>query len=250
MYTFLYILTFSLLGSVGALTGAGIILLMPKLRERFRIGLLSYAIGTLLGAVFIGLLPAALDQASSHTILKITLAGFVGFFVLEKILRLPHRHAQNSADHKEVHPAATLILLGDGLHNFIDGVLITTSFFVSIPLGIVTSFAVIAHEIPQELGDFVILLESGMERKLAYWLNFISSLGTIVGAVLTYWMRETIEPHLPYVLAISASSFLYIAAVDLAPMLHRYSGIKAGIRQTIGLLAGIGTILFLHQLLG
>jgi zinc and cadmium transporter len=119
-----------------------------------------------------------------------------------------------------------------------------------VELGILTALAVVAHEIPQEIGDFVILLESGMSRMKAYWLNFLSALATVLGALLTYWFRPLIEPLTPVFLSLAASSFLYIATVDLAPVLHHHTGIRNGIRQTLGLLMGIGTIFLFHRFLG
>jgi zinc and cadmium transporter len=251
-----YIITFSLLGSVGALTGAGAILAFPRLHDRLKTPLLSYAVGTLLGATFLGLIPSAIEQSSVHRALATLLAGFVGFFILEKVIRIPHSHAHTAGEEhigehlRHVQPAAPLMLIGDAFHNFVDGILIATTFGVSVELGILTALAVVAHEIPQEIGDFVILLESGMSRMKAYWLNFLSALATVLGALLTYWFRPLIEPLTPAFLSLAASSFLYIATVDLAPVLHHHTGVRNGIRQTLGLLMGIGTIFIFHRLLG
>jgi zinc and cadmium transporter len=257
MNIFALVLLFSLIGSVGSLTGAGILLAFPKLHERLKAPLLSYAIGTLLGATFLALLPEAIETIDSQTALQVVLVGFIFFFVLEKILRLPHGHAHSTGhrharkDLKEVHPhpVGTLILIGDAFHNFVDGVLIATAFLVSIPLGIITSLAVVVHEVPQELGDFVILIESGMKKMKAYWANFVSALTTILGAVLTLWLQEGIEAYVPYIIALSASSFLYIAAVDLSPILHHYTELKSGVKQTAGIVAGVLTILVIHVFL-
>jgi zinc and cadmium transporter len=175
------------------------------------------------------------------------------FFILEKIIRIPHGHAHSAghthtAEHQNhIRPAGILILIGDAFHNFVDGILIATAFLISVPLGVVTSIAVIAHEVPQELGDFVILLESGMSRMKAYWANFASSLTTLLGALLTLWVRSDIEVYAPYLMAIAASSFLYIATVDLSPILHHSTGLKSGVKQTLGLLAGIAIIAFIHR---
>ncbi len=254
--TFLYVLVFSLLGTTGALIGAGVILRFPMLRARFRTPLLSYAVGTLLGATYLGLLPHSIEEISAQRALPTTLIGILGFFFLEKMLRLPHIHGHSAghslqdSEHLESRPAATLILIGDAIHNLVDGILIATTFMVSVPLGIGTAFAVIAHEIPQELGDFVILLEGGLNPRRAYLLNFLASLTTVVGAMLTLSLQQEIRSWIPYILAISAASFTYISMVDLAPLLHHHVGLRAGFRQALGLLTGIGTIALIHRLSG
>ena len=250
-----YILIFSFLGSVGALTGAGALLAFPNLHDRLKTILLAYAVGTLLGATFIGLIPEAMAEHGAREVGLVVLAGLFGFFVLEKFLRLPHAHGHAGEQHEHAerdhgpHPAGTMILIGDAFHNFVDGVVIATAFSSSISLGILTSLAVIAHEIPQELGDFVILVESGWERWRAYWANFLSSLATFVGAILAYFALGLIEPWISHILALSAASFLYIGMVDLAPILHHYSGVRKNLLQLTGLVAGVGTIVLLHKAL-
>jgi zinc and cadmium transporter len=251
-----YILIFSALGSVGALTGAGALLAFPRLHDRLKTPLLAYAVGTLLGATFIGLIPEAVDRHEAKPICLAVLAGLLGFFFLEKILRLPHihghagEHRDHGIEHHALQPAGALILTGDAFHNFVDGVVIATAFSVSVPLGIVTSLAVIVHEVPQELGDFVILLESGWSSRKAYWMNFISALATLPGALMGYAALQIIMPRVPFLLAIAAASFLYIATVDLAPILHHESGFKKSLLQLLGILLGTGTIFVLHELLG
>ena len=248
-----YVLIFSLLGSVGALTGAGVLLAFPKLHLRLKAVLLPYAVGTLLGATFIGLLPEAMDQQPPRTVGLVMLAGLFAFFMLERFLRLPHAHGHDEGRHEhetEHHhgppPAGTMILIGDAFHNFVDGVVIATAFSSSISLGVLTSLAVIAHEVPQELGDFVILLETGWKRWTAYWANFASSLATVAGALVAYFAFAFIAPRVPLFLTISAASFLYVGMVDLAPILHHDSGLKKSFLQLAGLVAGVGTILILH----
>ncbi len=245
-----YVATFSLLGSIGALAGAGLLLAFPVLRERHRSSLIAYAIGTLLGAVFLSLLPEAIDALGVRAGLLVTFAGFIAFFLLEKVLSLYHLHASENSRTRTIHPVAPLILIGDGIHNFVDGVLIAAAFSVSVPLGIITALAVVAHEIPQELGDFVILLEAGMGRWRAYWLNFLVALATPIAALLTYVYGERIAPLVPYALAASAANFLYVAVVDLAPILHHVSGRRTGAGQAAKILAGVSTIAALRLLLG
>lgn len=253
-----WIIVFSLLGSVGALTGAGVLLLFPKLHERLKTILLAYAIGALLGATFLGLLPEAVKERQAESVFLVTLGGIVIFFILEKVLRLPHAHGHlgqhsNSdqlCQHHTQNPAGTLILIGDAFHNFVDGAVIAGAFSISTSLGILTALAVVAHEIPQELGDFVILLQSGWERWRAYWVNFLSALATLPGALLTFAAEKQIAHYLPYFLSFAAASFLYIAMTDLAPILHHDSGVRKSSQQLVGIVGGILTIGLLHRVLG
>ncbi|MCB1950033.1 ZIP family metal transporter [Nitrosomonas sp.] len=240
----LWIIGFSILGSIGAVAGASLLLLLPeKVRKNLVPSLISYATGTLLGAAFLGMIPAGLAKAPAIAIMTAVLGGIVIFFALEKFLLWRHCHDT----HCEVHGnAAPLILVGDALHNFVDGVVIAAAFLTSIPLGIVTAFAVIAHEIPQEVGDFAILLENGYERKQAMILNSISAATTLPGAVIAYFWLGEMHAATPYILAISAASFIYIAIADLIPGLHRQVTLTAALRQLTLLLAGIGTIALFH----
>lgn len=235
-----WIAAFSILGSIGAVTGAALFLLFPEGVRRVLVPcLISYATGTLLGAAFLGMIPAGLKQASAVALMATVLAGMVLFFILEKLVLWRHCHDGDCAVHGR---AAPLILIGDAFHNFVDGVVIAGAFLNAVPLGIATALAVIAHEVPQEVGDFAILLESGYGRTKALLLNALSAAATLPGAMLAYfWLGETREA-VPYILALSAASFIYIAAADLIPNLHRQTTLFASARQLLLLLAGIGTI--------
>lgn len=237
---FLWIFVFSLLGSVGAIGGAALILLFPDtMRKRLLPCLLSYATGTLLGAAFLGMIPKSMQQAPPLNISITILAGIVMFFLLEKILLWRHCHDEDCEIHSQAGP---LILIGDAFHNFVDGLVIAAAFLTSIPMGIATSLAVIAHEIPQEVGDFAILLHSGYEKMRALVLNFLSSLTTLLGATAAYYFLAETRQLVPYILAVSAASFIYIAVADLVPGLHKSTGLKATVLQVTLILAGIGTI--------
>jgi zinc and cadmium transporter len=237
-----WIVGFSLLGSIGAVAGASLFLFFPQgIRRGLVPCLISYATGTLLGAAFLGMIPAGLKQAPAVPVMATVLAGMVLFFMLEKLVLWRHCHDNECSVHGR---AAPLILIGDAFHNFVDGVVITAAFLTSIPLGIATALAVIAHEVPQEVGDFAILLDSGYGRTKALLLNGLSSAATLPGALAAYfWLGETREA-VPYILALSAASFIYIAAADLIPGLHRKTSAAASLRQLALLLAGIGTIAF------
>lgn len=240
-----WIIGFSALGSIGAVAGAALFLFFPEgIRKVLVPCLVSYATGTLLGAAFLGMIPASLKQAPAHAVMATVLAGMVLFFVLEKLVLWRHCHDSTCEMHGR---AGTLILIGDAFHNFVDGAVIAAAFLTSIPLGIAASLAVIAHEVPQEVGDFAILLDNGYGRMKAFILNSLSSAATLPGAMVAYfWLGETREA-VPYILALSAASFIYIAAADLIPGLHRQVTAAASLRQLVLLLAGIGTIAIFHH---
>ena len=240
----LWIIGFSVLGSVGAVAGAALFLFFPTgIRKILVPCLISYAIGTLLGAAFLGMIPASLKQAPAVPVMGTVLAGMVLFFILEKFVLWRHCHEENCEVHGSAGP---LILIGDAFHNFVDGVVIAAAFLTAIPLGITTAFAVIAHEIPQEVGDFAILLDNGYERNKALALNTLSAAATLPGAVAAYFWLGEMSEAVPYVLALSAASFIYIAAADLIPVLHKQVRPASSLRQLVLLLAGIGTIALFH----
>ena len=254
-----WIIIFSLLGGVLSVMVAASFLLLPeKVRSRLVPYLVSFAIGSLLGAAFLGLLPHALmapGVEDFHPIFLAVLLGLLSFFVLEKLVLWRHCHS----DHCEAHTPHThdhgkaasgwMILIGDGLHNFVDGVLIAAAFLTDIHLGIVTALAIAAHEIPQEVGDFVVLLHSGFSRAKALLYNVLSSLTTIVGALLAYWSLGDMQGVLPYVLAVAASSFIYIAVADLIPGLHKRAEARATLEQVVLIGAGVLLIYVTHSTL-
>lgn len=240
-----WILVFSVLGSVGAIGGASVFLyLPPAIQKRLLPTLISYATGTLLGAAFLGMLPASLTQVVSATAVCATvLVGIVGFFILEKLTLWRHCHQSDCQVHGQAPP---LILIGDAFHNFVDGVVIAAAFLSSFHLGVATALAVIAHEIPQEVGDFAILLDGGYARGKALALNTLSASMALPGALAAYYWLGDIRRATPYILALSAASFIYVAVADLIPGLHRQTSPTASLRQVALLLLGIGTIALLH----
>ena len=242
----LWITVFSLLGSIGAIVTAAAFLLIPgKIQQVLIPCLLAYATGTLLAAALLGLLPNALTYLPPRPILFTVLGGILLFFLLEKLAIWRHCHDTEC----EVHGAAgPMLLIGDAFHNATDGMVIAASFLISIPMGIAVALSVIVYEIAQEVGDFSILLHSGYSKRKALSLNLISSLSTIPSAIFSYYALERIQAAIPYVMAISAASFLYIALVDLSPELHRIIGFKYASRQFLLLLAGIGTMMLILQI--
>jgi len=247
---------FSLLGGVLSVLAAAVFLLVPDAaRNRILPHFVSFAIGALLGAAFLALLPHAMQGVQEfHTLGLTVLLGILGFFLLEKMVLWRHCHAEHCEAHtpdeaQRGHAAGTLVLIGDGVHNLVDGVLITAAFLTDLHLGIVTSLAVAAHEIPQEVGDFAILLHSGYSRGKALVFNVLSSLTTLIGAVVAYWSLTDVQHILPYILAIAASSFIYIAVADLIPGLHKRLHFSATLQQITLILAGVLIIYLAHSTL-
>jgi zinc and cadmium transporter len=251
-----WIILFSLLGGILSVLAASAFLLLPTaMRARLMPPLVSFAIGALLGAAFLGLLPHALEYPGvdgAHNIGIAVLIGLLAFFMMEKMVLWRHCHSTHCEahapdfEHSKEKAAANLILVGDGIHNLVDGVLIAAAFLTDFHLGVVTS---LAHEIPQELGDFAILLNGGFSRSRALLFNGLASLTTIIGAVVAYFFLKEVTGALPYVLAIAAASFIYIAVADLIPGLHRRTEVSVTIQQLLLILAGVLVIYFTHSTL-
>ncbi|MGR9012224.1 MAG: ZIP family metal transporter [Gammaproteobacteria bacterium] len=266
MSLLILIIIFTAVGGVLSVMAAAVFLLLPDhLRNAVLPHGISFAIGALLAVAFWGLIPEAFEQMKPEqfqVLSGVILSGILGFFVLEKLLIWRHCHSgsceahgdEESHDHDHGHShshgsaksAGALIILGDGIHNFVDGVLIAAAFLTDVQLGIVTSLAVAAHEIPQEVGDFAILLHSGYSKRKAVFYNMLASLTTVLGGVLAYFGLEDLHDSLPYFLALAASSFIYIAVADLIPSLHKKTDMKTSLQQ-IGLIAmGVLLICSLH----
>lgn len=230
----------SILSGMLATAASGLILAFPHEARRSALPpLLSFATGTLLGAAFLEMIPKALSQADAGDISRATLAGIIGFFALEKLVLWRHCHAGDCQVHGR---KGTLILVGDAFHNFVDGAVIAAAFLTSIPLGVTVTLAVIAHEVPQEIGDFAILLDSGFRPVQALLLNVLSASTALPGGILAYFWLAEMKEAMPYVLALSAASFIYVAMADLVPELHRQVAPAAAVRQVALVLAGIGAI--------
>ncbi len=258
------IIIFTALGGVLSVLAAGVFLLLPEQqRNRILPHGISFAIGALLAVAFWGLIPHAFEEVKTDQLQSLSatiLAGILGFFVLEKLLIWRHCHSgsceahieePNKKDHDHNHDhghrsAGTLIIIGDGIHNFVDGVLIAAAFLTDVKLGIVTSLAVAAHEIPQEVGDFAILLQSGYSKSKALIYNVLASFTTVIGGVLAYYSLEDLHDILPFFLALASSSFIYIAVADLIPSLHKKTDIKTSLHQIVLILMGVLVITTLH----
>jgi zinc and cadmium transporter len=254
----LWIIVFTALGGVLSVLAAGAFLLLPeRVRTRMLSPMVSFAIGALLGAAFLAILPHAFEVpgVDAHSVTLTVLCGILVFFVLEKMVIWRHCHTEDCEAHvpdmDKVRNAATgnLILIGDGIHNMVDGVLIAAAFVTDVHLGVVTSIAVIAHEIPQELGDFAILLHSGFSRGKALVYNMLTSLTTVIGGVVAYFSLSLANAVVPYVLAIAASSFIYIAVADLIPGLHKRPEFSDTVQQIVLIAFGVIVISVAHATL-
>jgi len=237
------IILFSIIGSVGMIFGAGAFLLFKKKVQMKLIPcLIAYATGTLLAAALLVMIPNAISQSEPSLIMSVILGGIIFFFLLEKTIIWRHCHNEECKFHDAAGP---IILIGDLFHNLIDGIVIAAGFLISIPIGIIISLSVAAHEIAQEIGDFAILLESGFSKRKSFLLNMLSSSTTIPAAVISYYILDIVRMIIPLILAISAASFIYIALSDLIPDLHRKTGIRYNLRQIFLIFVGIGTILLI-----
>lgn len=256
MGLFALVILFSLLGGVlSVIAAASFLLLSDNTRARVLPHFVSFAIGALLGAAFLALLPHAIETSGGdpHRITQAVLVGLLAFFLLEKMVLWRHCHSgvcdghEGESHHKEA--PGILILIGDAMHNLVDGVLIAAAFLTDVQLGIVTALAVAAHEIPQEVGDFAILLHSGFSRAKALLFNILASLTTVIGAVSAWFALGETNEFLPYVLAVAAASFIYIAVADLIPGLHRRVSAGATVQQFAWIAAGVMVIYGAHSTL-
>ena len=256
MSVFAWVLLFSILGGLLSMAAAVVYAVLPTAAHVATVRhLVSVATGALLGAAFIGLLPEALEsrpEVGAGPVMATVLLGVLIFFLLEKTLIWRHAHhdaAHPHANHANqgAQSAAYMILVGDTFHNFLDGILIAAAFTTDVRLGIITSLAIIAHELPQELGDLVIMLNSGFSRRKALVYNAVSGLATVVGALLALAATSLIHDSLPYLLAFTASGFIYVAVADLIPSLHRHSSATDSITQIVLILIGMLLIVALDQ---
>jgi zinc and cadmium transporter len=242
--------------AAGALSAfiAGVFMVLPAAKRNALLPhLVSFATGALLGAALLALLPHAFNSGASAQGIGIALAGgIIAFFVLEKFVLWRHCHADaceahGPQDHHRDRASATLILWGDAFHNILDGVLVAAAYLTNPQLGVVTTVAIFAHEIPQEVGDLAILLNGGMSRKRALLLNIAVSLTSVAGAVVAWFLLAKALEWLPYAIAIAAASLLYIAVADLIPGLHRRVDAKTSIQQVILIALGILVIGVTHE---
>ncbi len=240
MSTLEYILLFTFIGSIGALIGGIILLSREKLMLKISHFLASFAAGILLGTAFFDLLPEAAHEGETigTDIFPWVLFGIILFFLLERFIHWFHHH-EEFHDEKEVKSTLPLIILGDTMHNFIDGVVIAATFMVSVPLGIATSLSVFAHELPQEIGDFGLMLHKGLKPRRIILVNILSAAVSFLGAIITYLLGNILEGYIPMLLAITAGFFIYIASSDLIPEIHHEKRKGFAFVESLLLIAGV-----------
>lgn len=231
------------LGSIGSVTLAGgLLFLSDNTLTRVANYLISLAGGTLLGAAFLGMLPKAISTAMPSNVLTTTLLGILVLFILEKIILWHRCSNKNCERHHDA--SAQLILLGDAFHNFVDGVIIAAAFLTSSTFGWFVALSVLAHEIPQELSDFGILIKSGFSRRKALWYNLVSGSTAIPAGIMAYYAIDAANSSLPWVLSLSAASFIYIALADLVPQMHKKTSLNDSIFQVLLIILGVSIIYF------
>ena len=232
LYSFISVVIVSLVSLIGVFA----LSIREDLLRKYIFVFISLAVGALLGDAFIHLIPEAFEHVGNTThVSLLIIVGVLIFFILEKFLHW-HHHGE---DTEEVHPVGKLILFSDGVHNFIDGIIIGVSFLVSVPVGIATTIAVILHEIPQEIGDFAVLLHSGYTKSRALFLNFLSALCAILGMLLAFILGEAGEAFSLWILPIAAGGFIYVAVADLIPELHKTKEAKHSALQIVAVIAGV-----------
>ncbi|MCX7836400.1 MAG: ZIP family metal transporter [candidate division WOR-3 bacterium] len=242
---FLYILFSSIIVSLLSLVGILFLFFKTNLFEKVIYYLVSFAGGILFGIVFFHILEETTEHISAHLFSFFLTIGFLTFFILERIIRWRHCHHLPQC---EIHPVIPLNLLGDSLHNFIDGLTLAAGYLTSLETGLLITLGIIFHEIPQEIGDFAILVYGGYSRKKALFYNFITATVAVLGAISGYFFLEKFQYLLPFLLAIASGNFLYIASSDIIPELHRELSLKKSVCSFIIFILGILLINFLTNL--
>ncbi len=249
MNTFVWVTLAGLTTAVVGLAGGLLLLVYRRVQPSTLHYLVSFAAGAMLGVAFLDLLPEASRVLNADVAGRYALLGLLLFFVAEKFLLWHHHGHTHHSGHAST--AAPLIIIGDTLHNFLDGIIIAVTFTASVPLGIATTLAIIMHEVPQEVGDFAVLLDSGYRRGRIITYNLISGLATLVGAWLVLLIGPAVETGSSRLVAVAAGIFTYIAAADLIPQIHHESDQRRMVWQVIYLVSGLGImwaiVTFAHE---
>lgn len=242
-YTLLSVVLVSLISFVGAFA----LFVKAQVLDKGVFLLVALAIGALLGDVFVHIIPEAYEGTIDPTHVSLgIIAGILIFLVLEKALHWHHHTHEHAREHE--HPVGNMVLVGDGVHNFIDGIIIAGSYMVSVEVGIATTIAVILHEIPQEIGNFGVLLHAGFSKWKALWYNFLSALTAILGAIVAFVLTETTDTFSSWLLPITAGGFIYIALSDLMPILNKHKSLRSSVLEVLMILLGVFAMLALLAL--
>ncbi|MAG45458.1 MAG: ZIP family metal transporter [Nanoarchaeota archaeon] len=240
LYTILSVILVSLISLIGILT----LSIKEKKLDKILIYLVSFSAGALLGDVFIHLLPETIESGFTLKSSIYILIGILFSFVIEKIIHW--RHCHHPPSHNHPHPFALMNLVGDIFHNLLDGIIIAISYLASIPIGIATTLAVVFHEVPQEIGDFGVLLHGGFKKSKALFLNFLTALSAILGAALALILSSSIQNLTSYLIPLTIGNFIYIASSDLIPELHKCEfNTKQSLLQLLMIVLGILIMFFL-----
>lgn len=246
---YFYIIIASFITSLISLIGVFFLSFSTKRLKKILMFLVSLSAGSLLGGSFLHLLPESIEHHLSHghshldSIWYGVLFGIIIFFILEKIIHWRHCHIPTSSEH--VHPVGPMNLMGDALHNLIDGMIIAGAFLLDLRLGVVTTIAVIAHEIPQEIGDFGVLVHAGYSIKKALFFNFLSGLFSLLGAILAIFIGSFSDNFVDFIIPITVGGFIYIATADLIPELKKECGFKKSLKQLLGVFLGISFMIII-----
>lgn len=243
----LFIILATIINGFVGLIGIFSLWLKQKLFNKLLMVLVAFSAGALLSGAFFHLLPEALENLSTMKVFAYLMIGFIIFFIVERFLHWHHCHEHRGKC--EVHPVSYLILLGDGLHNLIDGIIIGVSFLVSVPFGVITTLLIIGHEIPQELGNFAVLVYGGFSKAKALLFSFLSQLTCVIGGVAAYFFSKSVEGIISFVLPFAAGGFIYIAASDLIPELHKEPKLKKSLLSFGFFIIGVAFMLVMKLLL-
>ncbi|MBT4120585.1 MAG: ZIP family metal transporter [Candidatus Magasanikbacteria bacterium] len=243
MTTIIYALSSVILISIISLIAIFALSIKTEILKKFLLYMVSFSTGALLADAIIHLLPEAVERAGEFTfkISLFVLTGILFSFIVEKFIHWRHCHHTEHV-HEHIHPFASMNLFGDGVHNFIDGLIIGASYLVSIPVGLATTIAVILHEIPQEIGDFGVLLHGGFSKKKAILMNFLTALTAVIGTILALIVGLKVQGLTDFLVPFAAGSFIYIAGADLIPELHKETNTKKSFLQLIAFVLGIAII--------
>ncbi|HNX82541.1 MAG TPA: ZIP family metal transporter, partial [Candidatus Omnitrophota bacterium] len=237
---FIWAISASIVVSLISFVGVITLLLKENVLEKILLLLISFSAGALIGGAFLHLIPEAVEKSGQSGVYLFVIVGFILFFILEKYLHWRHCHKGKC----DIHTFTYLNLVGDGVHNFIDGLIIGSSFVVSVNFGIATSFAIIMHEIPQEIGDFGVLVYGGLNKNKALFYNFLSAITAVIGTVIGYALANTSDDFLKLLMPVAAGGFIYIASCDLIPELHKQSDIKKATLSMVVFILGVAFMYF------